>query len=137
MEVSLGTLRASYAEVNRDEERYGFSPVGVSGKGGERDSVARGREPRNSCHVCCWKGHLAQMVQNSGSPTPLPPMDVVSVVHSYIPVSSMVLGTRKTHDTSAEEVRNASGDEHTIMRFLTSLASSNTSRYLLEISLIP
>lgn len=58
MEVSLGIFRVFYVEVNRDEERYGFSFVGVLGKEGERDSVVRGREFRNFCYVCCWKGYF-------------------------------------------------------------------------------
>lgn len=86
----LGSSKLSYAEMSRDKEQDEISPVGDSGKRGEKGGVARAGSPGIPFRSAAGRERLGESnlswtVQNSGALSSLLPMDIVSVVHGYIP----------------------------------------------------
>lgn len=70
---------------------------------------------------------LVGTVQNSGAPSSLLLMDLVSLVYGYIPGAQRSV---RPHYFRAEETTGASGEKHIAIRFSASPASSENSHYL-------
>lgn len=83
--MNLGSLGVSHAEAGRDQKPGGLSPVGVSDKKG-RGAGSPGIPCRSAgCEPGWVEGDIVWTVQNSEAPSSLLPVDVVSVVHSFVP----------------------------------------------------
>lgn len=82
--MSLGSLRASCAEVSRDQKPGGISPVGVQvRRKGDREpwdflQVGWGRARLGEGRYCLDRAEL-------GAPSSLLPVEVISVVQGSVP----------------------------------------------------
>lgn len=118
--------------MSRDKERDEISLVGISGKKGERGSVARAGRPGAPFRSAAGKARLGEnspvgTVQNSGAPSSLLLMDLVCLVYGYTPGAQRSV---RPHYIRAEETKDASGEKHTAISFSASPASSENSHYL-------
>ena len=79
--MNLGSLGVSHAEAGRDQKPGGLSPVGVSDKKG-RGAGSPGIPCRSAgCEPGWWRVILSGQYRIPS----LLPVDVVSVVHSFVP----------------------------------------------------